>query len=120
MEKIMHCPDCGAEYETPNSTDTCDSCETKLVAGSRDNTTIDGQTAESSIKEFQEGAKKILADLKSWTIGSDEAHRLERQARELWYEDANSLGLSRQKTNKIWQEKIIDEILSEDSTFENN
>lgn len=117
MEKIMHCPDCGAEYEGAKTGDVCDNCESKLSAGSRDNTTVDGQTADSAIKSFQEGAKKILADLKAWNIGAPEARKLERDAREIWYDDANNIGLSRQKANEIWEEKIIDEILSEDPAF---
>lgn len=113
----MHCPDCGAEYETSSKREFCEKCETKLELGARDKLTIDGQTADGAIKAFQEGAKKILSQLKSWEIGVYEAKRLERNAREMWYDDADNIGIPKQKANEIWQEKIIDEILSEDPAF---
>ncbi|MFA6897231.1 MAG: hypothetical protein WCQ96_03025 [Patescibacteria group bacterium] len=80
--------------------------------------TIDGQTAEESIKAFQVGARDILSKLQSWDIGSDEARKLESQAKELWMEDAEDLDISLKEAEEIWQEKIIDEILSLDPAFD--
>lgn len=123
MEKIMHCPDCGSEYEVynmPKKEETCENCGTKLLNGSRDNTTIDGQNEQQAIASYIIGAQKLLSQLKNWDIDSREAHRLERQAYSLWSEDASSIGISQVQAKKIWQEKIIEDILSDDPAFNNN
>lgn len=66
---------------------------------------------EVIIKAYQEGAKEVCAQLKAWKIGSGEARKLEKNARELWHEDAVEQGIPKSEAKKIWKEKIIYEIL---------
>ena len=72
------------------------------------------ENQQTIITAYQEGAKKLIAQLTAWEIGSDEAHHLEIDARTMWYEDAENLGLSRSEAKKIWEKNVMEILISSD------
>lgn len=72
------------------------------------------------ISQYKEGAESLCQQLRDWEIGSDEAHKLERRARIMWYEDAANQGISRAEAKKIWEKEIVEGILraSEDPAWD--
>jgi hypothetical protein len=75
------------------------------------------ETVKKILEDYAEGAEKISSQLHAWEMNEHEARKLERQAREMWLEEAQEHGLSKKAALEMWQARIIDAILCEDPSF---
>lgn len=71
-----------------------------------------------TLEQYQEGAAQLLAQLRDWEIGSEEAQKLERKAHMMWYDDCKNLGIRRVEARELWREYITQSILANDPAFD--
>lgn len=75
------------------------------------------KTQNEILDDYREGATKLYNQLSSWSINLSEAKKLERDARNMWHEDVEELGLSRAEAKLIWEDEVM-WILRQDPGFD--